>query len=187
MYSVRQMDVDDKVSQHVTMDIFAHIYAPETREKLLQEQRAHEPKQRRLRSVVPRSIVFFVLAMALWTRLSQARVWEKLTHTLQVVHPASPGISLTAAALSYQRGLLGVEPLRGIMEQCCHPLCEKQTPGRSTETIASWLSMAPCSQHPIHRSTNKRLDAVAISMAREPLHRCAASSCWNVEAMPPSR
>jgi len=59
------MDVDDKVSQHVTMDIFAHIYAPETIEKLLQEQRAHEPKQRRLRSVVPRSIVFFVLAMAL--------------------------------------------------------------------------------------------------------------------------
>ena len=53
MYSVRQMDVDDKVSQHVTMDIFAHIYAPETREKLLQEQRAQEPKERRLRDVVP--------------------------------------------------------------------------------------------------------------------------------------
>src|SRR5437763_882336 len=51
MYSVRQMDVDDKVSQHVTMDIFAHIYAPESIEKLLQEQRAHEPKQRRLRGV----------------------------------------------------------------------------------------------------------------------------------------
>lgn len=129
MYSVRQMDVDDKVSQHVTMDIFAHIYAPETIEKLLQKQRAQEPKERRLRDVVPRSIVFFVLAMALWTRLSQARVWEKLTHKLQVVHPAGPVISLTAAALSYQRGLLGVEPLRGLLEQCCHPLCEQQTPG----------------------------------------------------------
>jgi len=129
MYSVRQMDVDDKVGQHVTMDIFAHIYAPETIEKLVQEQRAKAPKERRLRCVVPRSIVFFVLAMALWTRLSQGRVWEKLTHKLQVLHPSEPVISLTAAALSYQRGVLGVEPLRGLLEQCCHPLCEKQTPG----------------------------------------------------------
>ena len=129
MYSVRQIDVDDKVSQHVNLDIFAETYPLETIEKLVQEQRERDPKERRLRCLVPRSIVFFVLAMVLWTRLSQANVWKKLTHKLQVLHPAEPVLTVTAGALSYQRNLLGVAPLHSLMQQCCHPLCDSQTPG----------------------------------------------------------
>lgn len=129
MYKVRQIDVDDKVSQHVNLDLFAEIYPPELIEQLVQEQRERDPKQRRVRSLVPRSLVFFLLAMVLWTRLSQANVWKKLTHKLQILHPAEPVLSVTAGALSYQRKLLGVDPLQGLLTQCCHPLCEPQTPG----------------------------------------------------------
>jgi len=129
MYSLRQIDVDDKVSQHVNLDMFAEISPPETIEHLVQEQRERDPKQRRLRCLVPRSIVFFLLAMVLWTRLSQGNVWKKLTHKLQVLHPAEPVFSVTAGALSYQRDLLGVAPLHRLMQQCCHRLCDQQTPG----------------------------------------------------------
>lgn len=129
MYSVRQIDVDDKVSQHVNMELFAEIYPPETIEQLVQAQRERDPKERRLRCLVPRSIVFFLLAMVLWTRLSQANVWKKLTHKLQILHPAEPVLAVTAGALSYQRNLLGAAPLQSLLGQCCHPLCDPQTPG----------------------------------------------------------
>jgi hypothetical protein len=109
--------------------MFAEIYPPETIEQLVQEQRERDPKQRRRRCLVPRSIVYFLLAMVLWTRLSQGNVWKKLTHKLQVLHPAEPVLTVTAGALSYQRKLLGVAPFQSLMEQWCHPLCDQQTPG----------------------------------------------------------
>src|SRR5258706_2482594 len=75
------------------------------------------------------SRLWFVLAMALWSRLAQGRVWDKLTHWLQDRDPAAPQEPAGASALSYQRALLGVEPLRRLFEQGTQLLCTPETAG----------------------------------------------------------
>src|SRR5258706_15329590 len=75
------------------------------------------------------SRLWFVLAMALWSRLAQGRVWDKLTHWLQDRDPAAPQEPAGASALSYQRALLGVEPLQRLFEQGTHVLCSPEMAG----------------------------------------------------------
>ncbi len=67
--------------------------------------------------------------MVLWSRLSQGRVWDKLTHWLQDRCPEAPQEAAGASALSYQRTILGVEPLQWLFEQGTHVLCTPETPG----------------------------------------------------------
>jgi hypothetical protein len=130
MYSLRQMALDDKISEQVSMEVLRQVYPTQIVQQCLEQHVPAEPaKARRIRYFVPISVVWFVLAMALWTRLAQARVWDKLTHKLQLLHPDEDVPVAGASALSYQRGLLGEEPLRGLMECCCHLLCTPQTPG----------------------------------------------------------
>ena len=130
MYRLRQMALDDKISEQVSGGVLSQVYPTEIVQQCLEQSAPVEPaKARRMRHFVPISVVWFVLAMALWTRLAQARVWDKLTHKLQLLHPDEEVQVAGASALSYQRGLLGEEPLRRLMQCCCHPLCTPQTPG----------------------------------------------------------
>ena len=87
------------------------------------------PKARRVRHFTALSVLWFVLAMVLWSRLAQGRVWDKLTHWLQDRDPQRPQEPAGASALSYQRERLGVEPVKQLFEQGTHVLCEQQTPG----------------------------------------------------------
>jgi hypothetical protein len=129
MYRVRYLEENDKMSQQVRLWMFEKVYA----RALLQECAQHSPKRqekaRRLRHFTALSVLWFVLAMVLWSRLAQARVWDKLTHWLQDWHPGLPQEPACASALSYQRALLGVEPLQQLFEQGTHLLCRPQTAG----------------------------------------------------------
>ena len=129
MYSLRQMALDDKISRQVSVEVFTQTYPPQTIQTLVEQDPHVQEKQRRVRHFVTVSVVWFVLMMAIWTRLAQARVWDKLTHKLLVLHPDEDLRVAGASALSYQRQLLGDNLLRRLMEQCCHPLCSPQTPG----------------------------------------------------------
>jgi hypothetical protein len=64
--------------------------------------------------------------MVLWSRLSQGRVWDKLTHWLQDRFPQEPA---GASAVSYQRAILGAEPLQWLFEHGTHVLCTLETAG----------------------------------------------------------
>ncbi|TME59545.1 MAG: IS4 family transposase [Chloroflexi bacterium] len=123
------MALDDKISRQVSVEVFTQIYPPQTIETLVEQDAHIQKKERRVRHFVRVSVVWFVLMMAIWTRLAQARVWDKLTHKLLVLHPDEDLRLPGASALSSQRQLLGDELLRRLMEQCCHPLCSPQTPG----------------------------------------------------------
>ena len=129
MYSLRQIALDDKISQQVSVEVFTQIYPPQTIQTLVEQDQQVQKKPRRVRHFVTVSVVWFVLMMAIWTRLAQARVWDKLTHKLWVLHPDEDLQVAGASALSYQRQVLGDELLRRLMEQCCHPLCSPETPG----------------------------------------------------------
>jgi hypothetical protein len=135
MYRLRQITLDDKISEQVSIGVLSTVYPLEIVQQCLDEQAVEEQaaaeaaKTRRVREFVPISIVWFVLVMTLWTRLSQARVWDKLTHKLQLLHPDDQVKVAGASALSYQRALLGEQVLRWLMERCCRLLCTSETPG----------------------------------------------------------
>jgi hypothetical protein len=103
-----------------------------TRELLLacvQHSPKRQQKQRRLQHFTALSVVWFLLAMVLWSRLSQGRVWDKLTHWLQDRVPEDSQEPAGPSALSYQRAILGVEPLQWLFEQGTHVLCTPETDG----------------------------------------------------------
>jgi hypothetical protein len=129
MYSLRQMERNDKMCEQLSLDVFAQIYPIKSVERLIEQYRVKPEKKQRVRQFTGVSVVYFLLMMALWARLSQARVWEKLTHGLARLHPSGLQEAATASAVCYQRKALGVEPLRRLFEECCRPVCTPQTKG----------------------------------------------------------
>ena len=129
MYRVRYLEQNDKMCEQVRLKMFEEVYPLELLQACAEQSVRRQQKQRRLRQFTALSVRWFVLAMVLWSRLAQARVWDKLTHWLQDRSPARPEEPAGASALSYQRAALGVEPLQWLFEQGTHLLCRAETEG----------------------------------------------------------
>ncbi len=129
MYRVRYVEQNDKMSEQVRLRMLEEVYPLELLHACVQQSQKRQQKQRRLRHFTALSVLWFLLAMVLWSRLSQGRVWDKLTHWLQDRLPEVPQEPAGASALSYQRALLGVEPLQWLFEQGTHLLCTPETEG----------------------------------------------------------
>src|SRR6266851_3238138 len=129
MYRVRYLEQNDKMSQQVRLRMVEEVYPPELLEACVQQCPKRQQKRRRLRHFTALSVVWFLLAMVLWSRLAQGRVWDKLTHWLQDRSPEQPEEPAGPSALSYQRAILGVEPLQWLFEQGTHLLCAPETEG----------------------------------------------------------
>jgi hypothetical protein len=78
MYKLREMDIDDKVCEQVDMTLLSQVYPKEVIERCVGGSRSWKEKRRRVRQSTMLSLVWFVITMALWSRLSQCLVWEKL-------------------------------------------------------------------------------------------------------------
>ncbi len=129
MYRVRYLEQNDKMSQQVRLRMLEEVYPPELLQACVQQSPKRQQKRRRLRHFTALSVLWFLLAMVLWSRLAQGRVWDKLTHWLQDRFPEAPQEPAGPSALSYQRAMLGVEPLQWLFEQGTHVLCTPETPG----------------------------------------------------------
>jgi hypothetical protein len=82
---------------------------------VLEETRARE---RRLRVLPSRVVVYFVLALALFEGCSYRAVWDKLTAGLGRLPPARPA----ASSLCRARRRIGAEPLRRLFEILAGPV-----------------------------------------------------------------
>jgi len=129
MYRVRYLEQTDKMSEWVRLRMIEEVYSRTLLLACVQQSPKRQQKQRRLQHFTALSVVWFLLAMVLWSRLSQGRVWDKLTHWLQDRFPAEPEEPAGPSALSYQRAILGVEPLQWLFEQGTHVLCAPETQG----------------------------------------------------------
>ncbi len=78
MYNLREMDRDTWVCEQVDIALLSQIYPKEGMEECVGESHSWKEKKRRVRQSTMHSLVWFVIAMALWSRLSQCLVWEKL-------------------------------------------------------------------------------------------------------------
>ena len=117
MYRLRQMDVDDKVCEQVSMTMLSSVYPREVIERCVQQSEPWSTKARRVRRSTALTLVVFVIGLALWSRLNQWQVWQKLVGKLSDLHPAEPESTLSDSGLSGRRKALGSECLQTIMSE----------------------------------------------------------------------
>ncbi len=127
MYRLREMDVDDKVCEQVEMALLEQVYPKEEIERCVGQSDPWAQKGRRVRQSTLLVLVWWVMGMALWSRLSQQLVWHKLVGKLSTLHPAEADSSLSASALSGRRKALGSQGLQALMHECCQVIAQPLT------------------------------------------------------------
>jgi len=126
MYRLREMDIDDKVCEQVDMALLSHVYPREVIERCIGQSESWKKKRRRVRQSTMLALVWFVIAMALWSRLSQCLVWEKLGTKLTDIHPGEPDAQLSDSGLSGRRAALGHTGLQALMQERCVVMANRQ-------------------------------------------------------------
>src|SRR5437660_4729101 len=124
MYRLREMDVDDKVCEQVSMTMLTQVYPKEVIERCVQQSEPWSTKERRVRASTALALVMFVIAMALWSRLNQCQVWQKLVGKLSDLHPGEPEDGLSDSGISGRRHVLGSQGLQALMRERCQLIAQ---------------------------------------------------------------
>src|SRR6059058_4577809 len=113
------MEVNDKVCEQVSMTMLSQVYPTEVIERCVQQREPWSTKARRVRASTALALVLFVMAMALWSRLNQCQVWQKLVGKLSALHPGEPEDGLSDAGVSGGRQRLGSQCLQALLHKRC--------------------------------------------------------------------
>ncbi len=124
MYRLRDMELDDKVCEQVSMSMLSEVYPTAVIERCVQESEPWSSKARRVRLCTALALVLLVMGMALWSRLNQCQVWHKLVGKLSALHPAEPKSTMSDAGVSGGRQRLGSHCLQALMRQCCQLIAQ---------------------------------------------------------------
>src|SRR5260370_39747377 len=119
------MDVDDKVCEQVNMTVLSEVYPREVIERCVQQSQPWSTKARRVLASTALALVLFVMGMALWSRLNQCQVWQKLVGKLSDLHPGEPTEMMSDAGLSGRRQALGSQCLQAVMCERCQVLAQR--------------------------------------------------------------
>lgn len=125
-FSVRQIALDDKLCHHVNLNVLQEVYPLETVEQVLSDCHAWEKRERALSMV---AIVYLVIALTLFPRLTVAGVLRRLASGARLLWPDPSEAVATQGALSQRRQQLGVTVLRHLFRRCCHPMATPTTKG----------------------------------------------------------
>lgn len=125
MYRLREMDLDDKVCEQVDVALLAQVYPKAEIERCVRQSEPWAGKTRRVRQSTVLALVWFVIGMALWSRLSQRLVWHKLIGKLSDLHPGEPDGELSASALSRRRSDLGSACLQALLQARCQLMARR--------------------------------------------------------------
>src|SRR5437764_11061779 len=129
MYRLRQMDVDDKVCEQISPGVLEKIYPTKVIEQCVQGSEQWTGTQRRVRQSTALALVLFVMMLALWSRLNQRQVWQKLAGGLSKLHPEDLLCKMSSSALTGRRAELGSQVMEALMGVCCQPIARReQTP-----------------------------------------------------------
>src|SRR5258708_34376053 len=105
------------MSEQVHRSMFEEVYPPELLQACAQQSPTRQQKRRRLRQFTALSVLWFLLAMVLWSRLSQGRAWDKLPPWRPGPWPQAPQEPAGAPALGYQPPLPAPAALTHIFAQ----------------------------------------------------------------------
>ena len=124
MYRLREMEIDDKVCEQVSMTMLSEVYPKAVIERCVQQSQPWSTKARRVRASTALTLVLFVMAMALWSRLNQCQVWQKLVGKLSTLHPGEPEDGLSDSGISGRRQVLGSQGLQTLMGERCQLIAQ---------------------------------------------------------------
>ena len=124
MYRLREMDVDDKVCEQVSLTMLREVYPKEVIERCVRESEPWSTKVRRVRLCTALTLVLFVIGMALWSRRNQCQVWQSLVGRLSDLHPAEPKSTISDSGLSGRRKELGSQCLQTLMCERCQVIAQ---------------------------------------------------------------
>src|SRR5437660_5681726 len=124
MYRLREMEIDDKVCEQVSLTMLSEVYPKEVLERCVQQSEPWSTKVRRVRLSTALTLVFFVIGMALWSRRNQCQVWQSLVGKLSDLHPAEPKSTISASGLSGRRQELGSHCLEALMCERCQVMAQ---------------------------------------------------------------
>ena len=124
MYRLREMDIDDKVCEQVSMTMLSEVYPKEVIERCVQQSEPWSTKVRRVRLCTALTLVLFVIGMALWSRRNQCQVWQSLVGKLSDLHPAEPKSTISDSGLSGRRKELGSQCLQALMRERCQVIAQ---------------------------------------------------------------
>ncbi len=122
MYRLREMTIDDKVCEQVSMTMLGEVYPREVIERCVQQSQPWSDKVRRVRLSTALALVLFVIAMGLWSRRNQCQVWASLVGKLSDLHPAQPDATISDSGLSGRRQALGSQGLQALFQERCQLL-----------------------------------------------------------------
>lgn len=118
---------DQHLSDHVALGVLTRTFPPELVDTVVAETGRQHQRQRLLPA---RVVVYYVLAMTLFSHAGYEEVMRNLVEGLAWESGwrrswQMPGKS----AIFYARARLGVEPVRELFERACVPLATSATPG----------------------------------------------------------
>jgi len=125
-FTIRQIEAECKFSSALTVEALSQAIPPDGITRVLQQEAALEERERKLTMVV---VVWLIIALHLYTTLSQGAVLAKLARGLRLIWP-DPSMRLPRdSALSYRRTQLGARPLFALFHEVCQPIATSQTRG----------------------------------------------------------
>lgn len=124
--SIRQVAQQSKVAHFVGLPLVESLIPPSVVREVLTECDAWEKQEKKLN--MP-SIVYFLIALALFPHCSLREVWRRLVSGWQQVWPDEKLDIPTTSALCQRKKQLGVLPMRRVFERCCRPVAQAATRG----------------------------------------------------------
>lgn len=120
-------ETDERLSDRIAVGLLTRSFPPELVDRVVAEcGRAGQ----RNRLLPPRVVVYFVLAMCLFSGQGYEEVARLLTHGLAWAKRWSGSWKVpTTAAISRARAKLGPEPLKALFAEVARPLATESTPG----------------------------------------------------------
>lgn len=117
---------DGKVSQQIDFGLLQEVIPPSLIEELLETYQMWETRERQLNRV---ALVYWLIALHLYPKLSQRAVYAKLVSGLRTMRDDVPESIPAKSAFSYQREQLGSDLLEDLFHQMAGPQATMETPG----------------------------------------------------------
>jgi hypothetical protein len=124
--TIRQEPWDGKVCQQIDLGLLQEILPLERIETLLDTYQWWEKRERKTNMVV---IIYWLIALHLYPKLSQRAVYAKLVSSLRAVRDDVPQEIPVKSAFSYRREQLGSDLVEELFAEVAGPKATEQTKG----------------------------------------------------------
>src|SRR5260370_30414329 len=107
MYRLREMDVNDKVCEQVSMTMLSKVYPKDVIERCVQQSEPWSTKARRGGRRPAVGLVVFLIGVGLWGRFKQSHGGEKMVGKRSSLPPGAPGGTTGEVGVSGEGKALG--------------------------------------------------------------------------------